>query len=125
MAEESPGLFVGFIHAQPWDEQGQVRLLALRLAGEYLREGSDRDLLELLLGVFRDPEEERSAREAAYRALARAVGRDHDELPSAAREIDLEAEVDPRVLEEAERACAGPGPPTAGSLSRRGSSRER
>jgi hypothetical protein len=90
----------------PGDGDGDLRLAAISIAGEYLREHSEPILLETLLGLFRDVRARQLVREAAYGAIARAVGRSWNELPSAARHFDLETEIDRGVIALAEERLA-------------------
>lgn len=77
-----------FIRGVDWDDD-DVRLVAISSAGEYLRKTFDRDLLELLIQTFEGNscssreglEVEDVARETAYSALARADGREWDQIP--------------------------------------------
>lgn len=92
-----------FVRGAPWDQEGDVRLVAITTAGEVLRSIKDPELLEMLFDVFSDDGSDRVDREAAYCALARAVGEDWGRLPSAARGFDLEADVDPETLERVRR----------------------
>jgi hypothetical protein len=95
-----------FARGLPWDSEEQVRLMAIFIAGEYLRDHQSRELLGYLISVCEDRNQSRFAQEDAYRALARAVGRDWTDLPSAARHFDLEKDTDPKVLVEARRRHA-------------------
>jgi hypothetical protein len=90
----------------PGDEDGDLLLSAVGISGEYLREHSEPVLLETLLGLFRDVRVRQIVREAAYGAIARAVGRTWNELPSAARHFDLETEIDRGVITLAEGRLA-------------------
>lgn len=101
MASQYLTYVAAFIEGVEWDEEGEVRGMAFSRAGEYLRDQDNPELLRLLLRAFDDPDEDPHFRGDAYFALARAVGRDWDDLPSAARELDFERDVDPLVLEAA------------------------
>lgn len=119
MASEYVTVVAAFIEGVGWDEEGQVRGMALSKAGEYLRDHDDAELLGLLLSAFDDPDEDPVSKQGVYFALARAVGRDWNEIPSAADELDFESDVDPLVLDEArerlQRLGGGePGPSQGG-----------
>jgi ankyrin repeat protein len=88
----------------PWDPEDDVRLIAISIAGEYLRTHTNRNLLVTLFGIFNDATKESTIREAAYFALARACGRDWNELPPASRHLDLQSDIDPLVLSQVKAA---------------------
>jgi hypothetical protein len=90
-----------FLQGVPWDEGGYVRLAAISIAGEYLRNHFQSQLLSDLIGIFEDETEAAVPRQEAYFALARAIGRDWQQLPSAARFMDLGRDADPTVLNDA------------------------
>jgi hypothetical protein len=90
-----------FLKGVSWDEDEHVRQMAISVAGEYLRSHLRPDLLLQLIHIFENPEEEQLTREGAYFALARAVGKDWNQLPSAARHLDLTTEIDLVVLDQA------------------------
>ena len=94
---------LAFVRGVDWDEEEDVRLAAISLAGEYLRDAENPQLLAELVGILEDRAERQVVREAAYLALPVAAGRTPDELPSAARHFDLSTQTDPGVLEEARR----------------------
>lgn len=82
-----------FIRGVAWDESDDIRLSALSIAGEFLREDFDAELLQLLLIVFDDLGESQIIYEkcnskrsflkrVAYEAIARAMGQDWDDLPN-------------------------------------------
>jgi hypothetical protein len=89
-----------------WDTEDVVRLAAISIAGEYLRNGQDQELLRLLMDTFESLGERLTVREAAYSALCRAAGRSWRDIPSAARHMDFERDVDPSVLSSARRRLA-------------------
>lgn len=95
-----------FIDGVAWDREGDVRLVAISTAGEYLRDRKQASLLGKLVHIFRDEREDRASREGAYFALARAMGREWNELPSAARHFDLSTEIDSDVIVGAEERLA-------------------
>jgi hypothetical protein len=70
-----------FVRGVAWDTEEDVRLSAIRIAGEYLRNRSNPPLLSQLITIFENPDEEQLVREVAYYALGRAMGRAHAELP--------------------------------------------
>lgn len=80
-----------FIRGEEWDSNEVVRMMALTIAGEYLRDSFDKDLLKLLLQVFEDlgttPEIIKTSspliKGCAYKSIAIAMGKDPDEIPFA------------------------------------------
>jgi hypothetical protein len=59
---------------------------AISTAGEFLRENDDPALLKSLLNSFENSSD-RSVKEMAYRALLRASGIEHSEMPNPAKPI--------------------------------------
>lgn len=92
---------LSFMQGVAWDDEEDVRQIAILEAGEYLRSNLEGRFLQELLRIFEDEAEEQSMREGAYFALARAMGREWVELPSAARHFDLATEIDPAVIQRA------------------------
>ena len=86
---------------QSWDEEGDARQMAISIAGEYLREGEDRRLLEELLTIVANANEDEFTRQDAYLSVARAMGIDWDELPRISQLPSLEELVDPDLLRAA------------------------
>ena len=73
-----------FIKGVEWDD-GQVRLIAISTTGEFLRNHPEKELLQLLIDslIVENKEENESIelyRDAAYEALARAVGEEWSDL---------------------------------------------
>jgi hypothetical protein len=95
-----------FVRKIEWDDEGDVRLLAISIAGALLPRHHDRVFLQLLIHIFRDPSEDQLIRETAYCALGEAAGKNPSGLPIASRHFDLERDLDPDVvvyIEKAER----------------------
>lgn len=91
-----------FVRKVDWDEDDDIRLMAIDCAGSLLVEQRSSRLLSLLLQIFRDHSERQIVREAAYCSLALATGKRLDELPTASRHFDLEHDVDASVIVLAE-----------------------
>jgi hypothetical protein len=98
-AEYKPVLEM-FARKVEWDDEGDVRLLAINITGRLLTREDDVRLLCVLLDVFDDESESapQILRESAYRALGLVSGKKREELPPASRHFDLERDVDPEVL---------------------------
>ena len=88
-----------FIKGVKWDIDEDVRLIAMSIAGEYLRGKKNNHLITILLNILKDKREMQLIRETAYIALARASGKSWSELPSSAKHFDLEKEIDSHVME--------------------------
>lgn len=79
-----------FIQGVEWDDLDDVRLIAISIAGEYLRMNTDKELLNLLLALFENQENNivRAAentlliQSCAYSAIARAMGRNYNQISS-------------------------------------------
>jgi hypothetical protein len=96
-----------FARKVEWDEEDDVRILAISIIGTLLATEPDDRLLKLLIDIFHDHTESKPQilRETAYCALAEASGRKSD-LPPTSRHIDLDHGLDPDVvayIEAAER----------------------
>ncbi len=72
-----------FVTGVPWDEEEDVRQVAISIAGEYLNEKYDPELFEALLLIVDEPAEDELMREVAVAALARALGDSFQSLPDA------------------------------------------
>jgi hypothetical protein len=82
-----------YLKGAEWDYSNDVRIVAMSITGEYLRlDGFDPELLALLLEIFENLGESfiieefadyaRSLLKAsAYEAIARAMGKEYDEIP--------------------------------------------
>lgn len=80
-----------YIRGVDWDESDEVRVTAIRIAGEFLRKKFDKELLQLLLLVLeklgetemlneKDEDERDFLKSCAYEAIARAMGKNHNEI---------------------------------------------
>lgn len=106
LAAEYRGQILLFMRGVPWDKEEDVRLMALSKAGQYLRSHSAPELLHELLHVFVNQHERQLIREVAYCALARAIGRNWDQIPPASRHMNWDTEFDPKVIQEAKQRLA-------------------
>lgn len=88
----------------PWDVDDDVKQIAISISGEHLRGHKDLRLLGELFEIFSNENEERTIREGAYLALARANGREWKDVPPASRHFDLDADIDQSVISEVRRA---------------------
>ncbi len=78
-----------FLEGVAWDEDGHIRLMAISVAGAYLRANRDLDLLAQVLRILEgnDPDEDLE-REAAFEALARAIGLEWKQILPVAGSLD-------------------------------------
>jgi hypothetical protein len=92
---------LSFIQGVTWDNEGDVRILAISIAGTMLASQQDDHLIRLLIDIFRNRSntEDQLSREVAYCSLAEAYGRKPYELPTASRHFDLERDIDPEVID--------------------------
>lgn len=93
-----------FILKVEWDEDDDVRLMAIDCAGSFLVNKKVSQLLLLLLKIFRDSDERQIVREAAYCSLALAMGKQPNELPTPSRHFDLDRDIDHSVISRIEAA---------------------
>lgn len=101
-----------FIQKLEWDEEEDVRLLAIAIVGSLLAQHRDDNFLRLLIDIFHDRSgsDSQMIREEAYCALALAYGKSPRDLPQASRHFDLEHDVDSDVvayIEAEERRLTG------------------
>jgi hypothetical protein len=94
-----------FVDKVDWDEEDDVRLIAISCAGSLLAQRPCKPLLASLLRIFRDPDESQTVREVAYCAMAESTGVPILKLPPASRHFDLD-EVDKTVIDTVEMALA-------------------
>lgn len=94
-----------FMEGVDWDEEDDVRLMAIGCAGSFLLNHSCKPLLAALLRIFHDTNERQLIREVAYRALAESTGVPILRLPPASRHFDLDA-VDQAVIDAVKQALA-------------------
>jgi hypothetical protein len=94
---------MSFALGNSWDGDDDVRLMAIKLLGEYLhgflRTGrkapteTERKRMtsinDLLLNLFQDESLDRQVRQGAYFALLRGAGKEWDEIPSEYARLDL------------------------------------
>lgn len=87
-----------FLRGVPWDEFQACRLIAASIAGEYLLTNSEPTLLNELLRIFESEKEGQSMKEAAYFAIARAMGQSYRDMPPASRELDMNKDIDLEII---------------------------
>jgi hypothetical protein len=80
-----------YLDRVPWDSDDDVRQAAILAVGEFLRSAPSRELLAALIHTAGDQQERPLIRGDSVRALARALGRDWQEMPPATRREDPES----------------------------------
>lgn len=103
LASEYRGELVSFLHGVDWDAEGYVRLQTISTVGEYLRENSDIELLQIIYNIFSNDEERPVIRSAAYFALCRSEKVEWKDIPPASRVVDFSREINSGVLEGVRR----------------------
>lgn len=88
-----------FLAGVDWDDEDDVRSVAISITGNYLQKHNDVKLLEMLVDIFTDNNIDQLLRQSAYLALGQAYGKKWDELPPGSKYFDLEKDTDPAVLE--------------------------
>lgn len=68
-----------------WDDDNAVRVIAISQLGEYARQTRDPALIRFLVAIVDDETQDELHRSFALRAVARALGYSHNDMPSAAR----------------------------------------
>lgn len=89
-----------FIEGVDWDDEEDVRDMALSCACEVFKESSSPRLLKYVYDVFSNPHEDSISRGAAYEGLAVLFGKDVSELPQPLH-FDLDKDVQEEVVENA------------------------
>jgi hypothetical protein len=92
-----------FLRGVDWDGEDYVRLEAISTVGEYLREESDKELLQVIYNIFSDQRERPLIRAAAYRALCRSEKIEWRDIVPVPRLVDSSTEIDQGVVERVER----------------------
>lgn len=93
---------IEFADGVEWDDEDDVRLVALTCAGELAREGTRApEMLRVLLRSI-DADEDPMVRDSAYSGILRGLGRTWDETPGAGRVASGRVEIDPAVVAQVE-----------------------
>jgi hypothetical protein len=103
LAGEYRSELVCFLHGVDWDAEGYVRVQTISTVGEYLRENSDVELLQIIHGIFANDAERPLIRGTAYRALCRSEKIEWKDIVPAPSEVDSSTEIDRGILERVER----------------------
>jgi hypothetical protein len=108
------GVITEFVAGVPWDDENDVRILAIDIAGSLLKTEPDLRLLRLVVEMYNDRSEPppQLMRAAAYLALAKAAGRTYNEMPSDGLDFEVDEQQDPVVrayIENAQRLLDASG----------------
>lgn len=98
-----------FLEGGEWDIEDDCKLIAVSIAGEYLRKNKDIGLLAHLLYIFEDDTEDSVVRQVSYDAIARATGHEWSELPSAARPYNWTTDINLLIIQEAKERLIAEG----------------
>jgi hypothetical protein len=101
LTDRYTGQLLTFLRGVPWDGLEEIRRAAASITGEYLRTHARPELLNELIDIFEKRDENPSLRQYAYYALADALGRSTRQLPPIYEGEDLDALVDPLVVQGA------------------------
>jgi hypothetical protein len=63
-----------YMGGESWDKNGDVKIMAMSIAGSYVKKTHDGDCLKLLLEIFDNKNEKKFDRQIAYRSIARGFG---------------------------------------------------
>jgi hypothetical protein len=96
-----------FVQSVDWDLDQEVRQVAISLLGEHIRKGGDPTPSRLLLKVAEDPVEWDVIRGNAVAALARALGREYQDMPPATRVEPVDSLWSTEVLAAAKQRLCG------------------
>ena len=91
-----------FINGVHWDDEEDVRLVAISAVGEFLRRQDQKDkfVLTLLIDIFDNSQESEIIKGCVYSALGRAYGLDWNELPLASQTLDFDKDINHEILEQ-------------------------
>ena len=106
LADEYQDELERFIAWEDWDEEEDVRLMAIGCVVELYKENENPKLLKYVYDVFRNDSEDEITREAAYETLALVSGVPIKDLPQPSS-FDLATDVDSSVLTKAEKLIEG------------------
>lgn len=91
-----------YIAWEDWDEEEDVRLMAIGCVAELYKNSESSHLLKYVYDVFNDESEDEITREAAYETLALVSGISVSDLPQPVH-FDFESDVDRDVLVKVEK----------------------
>jgi hypothetical protein len=90
-----------FLRGVDWDDEEDVRQIAISIAGEYLRGRWDEELFQQLLDIATNDHDLPAIRVTAIRALGRALGDNWTEFPPITTRSDPDDEWYRSTLERA------------------------
>ncbi|MGH7426414.1 MAG: HEAT repeat domain-containing protein [Candidatus Methylomirabilales bacterium] len=99
--DEYRHVLIRFMRRVPWDEDEEVRNMAISCAGESLRERRDPELALVLMDMAQDESEEELTRSWAMRALARGAGFSYNEMPGVRAGLRPDSDLGRMILERA------------------------
>lgn len=101
-AYEYKDLIANYLKLNEWDQDGDVRLMAIGCVTEVFKKGEDQLLLHEVFNIFRNIENDGLTRGTAYKTLAIISGMDIKDLPTP-KNFRLERDVNPTIIEKVEK----------------------
>ena len=99
LTEEYKSQVQQFVSGTDWDEDDDVRIMAISCTDSLIANPQNSDLLAEIYRIATDQNEDDVARQAAYSAIAISSGIKPSDLPSPAR-FDFENDMDSKLLED-------------------------
>lgn len=97
---------IRFIIGVSWDEDEDVKLMAISCAGSLVQEHPDPELIRLLIWVAESPDEDDVNTQVALRALARATGFAWSDLPQVSAGLPADSDLGRAILAKARALAA-------------------
>jgi len=98
--------YIGHIQAAAkgftWDDEDDVRLMAISCLGYIYTQNKSVELLRQLYEIWKNEAEDKMARESSYLAMGEALGYKYDQLPPASRHFDVKKDIDLEVIKKVE-----------------------
>jgi len=106
LAQEYASEIKQFVSKIDWDEDEDVRVMAVSCSVSLLASAQHNDLLTEVYRIATDTREDAVIRQAAYEALAISAGKNILELPTPVR-FNIDVDMDPKILEDIKRRISG------------------
>ncbi len=86
-----------------WDDEDDVRLMAISCLGYVFTQNKKVDLLRSLYEMWKDEAADRMVRESSYLAMGEALGYSPSQLPPASRHFDVNKDIDHELIRKVEK----------------------